>query len=212
VQSKASSNAIGQTMIDGLCPGAADPIACVREKTFYELANWGLDQGAFGPGWSPTEEGSGGVLPDTTERLFATAEELVPLIVGTNKNEWGLYQFLGWTTPTGIADFKSTIEFEFGALSDLVEAQYPVENDAEANDVYVRLVTDVSFRCPARSVARCHRKRRTRAHVQLRTEHRPPLARARLHVRRFGVHVLRRSASPREPRLRSCHVIGHASR
>ncbi len=33
-------------------------------------------------------------------------------------------------------------------------AQYPVATDAEANDVYIRLVTDQIFRCPTRLLAR----------------------------------------------------------
>jgi para-nitrobenzyl esterase len=153
VRYKQDADALGQRLIDGLCAGASDALACLRGKSAQEVVDWGIDLGMFGAGWLPTIEGDGGVLPDTPERLIASANALAPLIVGTNKNEWGLYQQLGAAAPSSRADYQTLIAQEFGAMSDQVSDQYPVSSDAEANDVYVQLVSDVSYRCPARSLA-----------------------------------------------------------
>jgi para-nitrobenzyl esterase len=118
-----------------------------------ELVDWGIDSGMFGPGWLPTIEGRGGVLPDFPERLIAEADTFPPLIIGTNKREWGLYQALGASMPATRGDFERTLERQFGSEASSVKAEYPIQSDADVVDTYIELVSDVSYRCPARSIA-----------------------------------------------------------
>jgi para-nitrobenzyl esterase len=76
-----------------------------------------------------------------------------PMIVGTNKSEWGLFQAGTGPIPSAAA-FAATVDAQFGPIAPLVKAQYVVGSDAEANTVYIRLMTDVMFRCPTRTLAR----------------------------------------------------------
>jgi hypothetical protein len=50
-------------------------------------------------------------------------------------------------------DYETTIRRQFGTEAERVLAEYPIETDADANDGYAELVTDVSCRCPARGLA-----------------------------------------------------------
>lgn len=151
---KPDANALGQQLADGLCSGQPDVLACLRGRSADEIVNWGLGMGVYGANWLPTIEGQGGVLPDTPDRLFGLVDALAPLIIGTNKNEWGFFEQTGYMTPRTAADYRTLVTREFGDSAERVLERYPVANDAEANDVYVRLLSDASFRCPALVVAK----------------------------------------------------------
>lgn len=155
VQTKAAANKLGMQLADALCPGEMDPIACLRAKPAADLVTWGGDTGLWGPQWEPTIEGAHGVLPDFPERLADSADSLVPFIVGTNKNEWGFFeQVAGSIAPKSVAELVSTISKAFGAHADSVQMHYNTTDDADANNVWIRLITDMSFRCPSRTLAR----------------------------------------------------------
>jgi para-nitrobenzyl esterase len=151
---------LSTSMASELCAGAPDVIACLRAKPAQEIVDWtGGATGLFGAAWSPVIEGrAGGVLPDSPQNLITNNDynRDADIIAGTNKNEWGLFQLaaLGGMPLTTIAQFKANLAQQFGARAAEVEAQYPVASDAEANDVYIRLVTDTVFRCPTRLLAR----------------------------------------------------------
>jgi para-nitrobenzyl esterase len=153
--SKDNANTTGQALADDLCSGESDQLACLRSQTTDALINWGADRGLFGPGWGPVVDGQGGVLPDTPENLLASQSKLAPFIIGTNKNEWGLFQVIGLSTMvTSVDELKTTIAAQFGAGASKVEAQYNAESDDEANQAYINLVTDMTFRCPTRTLVR----------------------------------------------------------
>jgi para-nitrobenzyl esterase len=146
-------------MASELCAGASDVMACLRTKSAQELVDWtGGATGIFGAAWGPVIEGAGGVLPDTPQKLIANDDynRSAAIIAGTNKNEWGLFEqpALGGMPLTTIAEFQANLAQQFGARAAEVAAQYPVASDAEANEVYIRLVTDATFRCPTRVLAR----------------------------------------------------------
>jgi para-nitrobenzyl esterase len=151
---------LGTAMASALCAGAPDVIACLRAKPAEELVDWtGGATGPFGAAWAPVIEGrAGGVLPDTPQNLIVNDDynRAATIIAGTTKNEWGLFMqpILGGMPLTTIAEFKANVAAQFGPRAPEVEAQYPVASDAEANDVYIRLVTDMVFRCPTRLLAR----------------------------------------------------------
>ncbi|HMI89126.1 MAG TPA: carboxylesterase/lipase family protein [Polyangiaceae bacterium] len=152
--------ALSTSMASELCAGAPNVVACLRAKPAQELVDWtGGATGIFGAAWGPVVEGrAGGVLPDSPQNLIANDDynRAASVIAGSNKNEWGLFQqpVLGGTPITTMAEFKANLAQQFGARAAEVEAHYTVASDAEANDVFIRLVTDATFRCPTRVLAR----------------------------------------------------------
>jgi para-nitrobenzyl esterase len=114
----------------------------------------------FGAPWTPSIEGTpNGVLPDTPANLIASGKyNKAPLIVGTNKNEMGLFQVAGaFMALKTTADLEQAIDKMFpndDKAAAAVKAQYTAASDDEANGVYIRLLTDLTFRCPTRSLAR----------------------------------------------------------
>jgi para-nitrobenzyl esterase len=160
ISSRDEGYALATAMVTELCPGASDAIACLRAKPAQELVDWtGGSTGLFGAPWTPVIEGrAGGVLPDSPQTLISNNDynRDADIIAGTTKNEWGLFQLplLGGMPITTMAQFKSVVTQQFGARAAEVEAQYAVATDAEANDVFIRLMTDMLFRCPTRLLAR----------------------------------------------------------
>lgn len=151
---KAGSNAVTLALANALCPGAADVIACLRSKSAAELASWGKELGISGPGWAPSFDPNDPLLPAKPIQLIAQGNyQHAPIIVGTNKSEWGLFQ-TGTGPIQSALQFAAAVDAQFGPIAPLVKAQYPVSSDAEANTVFIRLMTDVMFRCPTRTLVR----------------------------------------------------------
>jgi carboxylesterase type B len=88
------------------------------------------------------------------------------IMAGTTKNEWGLFQLplLGGMPITTKAEYTAALERQFGARAPEIEAQYPVDTEF-ANDVFIRLMTDMLFRCPTRLLARLTSQRGTRFYL-----------------------------------------------
>lgn len=147
--------ATGQHLADALCGGESDVVACLRKQSADTLVNWGADQGLFGAGWGPSVEGEGGVLPDTADHLLADPSfKPAPVLIGTNLHEWGLFQLLGSPKQMTVEMLNAAIDQSFGDGASKVKEHYHADNDDQANDVYVRIVTDLTFRCSTRSLAR----------------------------------------------------------
>ena len=155
MRTKTDADALGVRLSDALCPGQADVLGCLRAVPADVLASWGDDLSLIGAGWDPVVGGVDALLPDDPEQLLARADVApVPVIVGTNAHEWGTFQLTGSPHIADLTQFKATLAKIFGAHASLVEAQYPAESDAVANDVFVRLATDLVFRCPTQVLAR----------------------------------------------------------
>jgi para-nitrobenzyl esterase len=151
---KAGANAVGVALGEAFCAGAGDVIACLRSKSADELASWGKELGISGPGWAPSYSPDDPLMPAHPAQLIADGDyHHGPMVVGTNRNEWGLFQ-LGTGPIQTAADFAAAVDAQFGPIAPLVKSQYVVSSDAEANPVYIRLMTDVLFRCPTRTLAR----------------------------------------------------------
>jgi para-nitrobenzyl esterase len=151
---KASANALGVALGEAFCPGASDVVACLRGKSSEELASWGKDLGFSGPGWGPSYDANDPLLPAKPAELIAEGHyNHGPIIVGSNASEWGLFQAGTGPIPTAAA-FSAAVDAQFGPIAPLVKAQYVVNSDAEANTVFIRLMTDSLFRCPTRTLAR----------------------------------------------------------
>jgi para-nitrobenzyl esterase len=161
VVSQASAAALSAQLAAALCPDAVDVLSCLRQQSPAALVQWQSTKTVFGANWHPSVDGVGGVLPNTPEQLLADpAFKALPAIIGTNQNEWGLFETVGlfqglpYSLITSIAGLDSAIDQQFGAGADMVEQQYMPDSDALANAAYTRLITDIEFRCPARKLAR----------------------------------------------------------
>ncbi len=157
---KAKANALGTELANALCPGAADVVTCLRALPATDIAAWGADRGISGAGWGPTINRDDPVLPDAPANLLQSGNfNDGELIVGTNKNEWGLFANLGTTAATvnTVDDLNKQIETQFteAALQTAVKQHYAATaTDATADDVFIRLMTDAVFRCPSRTLVR----------------------------------------------------------
>jgi para-nitrobenzyl esterase len=152
---KAVADARGMQLADELCADRPDVLACLREQPVATLVNWQSTKQPFGANWTPTVEGESGVLPDAPEQLLADpCPEQRAVLLGTNKNEWLLYELLGQAPVTSVDMLGGLIDQQFGDAAWQVKQQYQASADADANAVYLRLTTDIMFRCPTRVLAR----------------------------------------------------------
>jgi para-nitrobenzyl esterase len=167
VEDKTTANTLGTAMGDELCAGEADVIACLRAKPVSDLLAWRANAGISGAGWGPVYNPSDPFLPAKPTDLIATGNyNRGPFIIGTNKNEWGLFQLIGLSpSVTTITEFQTAVANQFGPLASAVEQQYPVSSDADANGVLVTLMTDAVFRCPTRRLARLTTAQGSRVHL-----------------------------------------------
>jgi para-nitrobenzyl esterase len=145
--------ALSQSLVSDLCGDTGDVLACLRNLPSDQLVGWGVGHDIFGAGWGPTIEGD--VLPDKPEVLLAHATDTPAFLIGVNKNEWLYFQLTGRDHMlTSVDDLNTAIETLFGDHASAVEAQYPADDDDDANDVYVDLMTDIRLRCPTRRLLR----------------------------------------------------------
>ena len=157
LNSKPQSDAVGEALMQNFCAEAADPLACLREVPAAELVAWGADAGIFGAGWAPTVVPESDILPAPPVALIEAGQyNQGPVIVGTNRNEWGLFQLIG--AADSVADTAGLYQYIDGtyppALATPLKALYAPPSDALANAKLVELITDQVFRCPAREFAR----------------------------------------------------------
>ena len=156
---KANTTALSTRLAGDMCSGQSDVLACLRAKPATDFVNWAGSAGSI-VSWLPSVEGeAGGVLPDTPDHLIASGNyNKAPFIVGSNKNEAGLFQLAGQVkTLSTVADLGQVIDQAYpddAAGATAVKVQYAAASDADANDAYIRMLTDVAMRCPARTLAR----------------------------------------------------------
>lgn len=151
-QAQGISTALGAE----LCGDAADTATCLQTLDPAALVNWGVGNGLFGAGWAPTVIPGSDTLPAPASQLFASGQyHSGAVIIGTNRNEWGLFQSIGTTPPIStVAELSALIDAQFGPAAPYLKAEYLPAVDALANLELVRLFTDSVFRCPSRSLAR----------------------------------------------------------
>jgi para-nitrobenzyl esterase len=164
---KPTANALGAAMGGELCAGESDVMACLRAKPVSDLITWRANAGISGAGWAPVYNPSDPFLPTKPVNLIATGNyNHGPIILGTNKNEWGLFQLAGLSpTITSVAQLQAAVSAQFGPLTPLVLQRYPASSDAVANGVFIQLMTDAVFRCPTRGLARLASARGSEVHL-----------------------------------------------
>jgi para-nitrobenzyl esterase len=151
------------------CGGAADELACLREKPAGELianAPWdgeselpgGAELNAATPRWSFGHSGAvidGELLRDSPEQLFSKGEiARVPLLIGANSDESNFGKLFGCCGLNSEADYLAALERRFGTHAAAVAAVYPVSSFDSPNDALLRLKTDWVFTCPIHDTAR----------------------------------------------------------
>ncbi len=157
---KAKADALGAELVAELCAGQTDVVGCLRGLPAAMISEWRKDRGITGAGWGPTFNAADQVLPAAPASLLQSGSfNEGALIVGTNKNEWGLFASLGATAATvaTVSDLNAQIEKQFTvpALQTAVKQHYAASaTDATANEVFIRLMTDAVFRCPSRTLVR----------------------------------------------------------
>lgn len=146
---------MGEALTDALCPDGMEVRACLAELAVDELIEFGADGGLFGAGWAPHIDGEHGLLSGRAIDLVAAGTyNKGEIIMGTNLNEWRLFTAIGDPGPTTIAAFTALIEERFGLLAPSVLSLYAPEDDAGVAAAYIDLMTDTTFRCPTRTLAR----------------------------------------------------------
>jgi para-nitrobenzyl esterase len=143
-------------MADELCPGAADPIQCLRALPAEEVMTWVPPADATGSEleWRPVIEGEGGVLPEHPADLIESGDFTKgEVIIGTNKNEYGLFQILRGGAQS-MEELRSRIETSFGDRAEEIMAVYAPDENTDPNQAYIDLMTDIQFRCGSRRLAR----------------------------------------------------------
>ena len=164
LSNKAAANAIGQDLTSSLCPNAPDKLACLRSLDAQELAVWGAERGITGAGWFPVINAADPLLPAHPLTMILSGQTKdAELMLGTNRNEWSLFAELVGPNPKMVSAVEEAVDVSLSGLSParraalkqhyITDAQPPV-TDATASRTYIRLMTDVTFRCPVREHAR----------------------------------------------------------
>jgi para-nitrobenzyl esterase len=168
LNTKAQAQAVGTGLAQAFCSDATDVVACLRSKSAAELIAWGADRGISGAGWAPVVNAADPVLPAHPIALISSGNyNKGPIILGTNKREWGLFQAIGQAPAVpSVAALSAVIDGTFGPIAPYVKGQYAATaTDATANETYIRLMTDYVFRCPTRALARLTTSKGSRAYL-----------------------------------------------
>ncbi|RLT94784.1 carboxylesterase/lipase family protein [Ketobacter sp.] len=157
VNTRQQSDSVSEALLQTFCGEGVDRLSCLRQVPAEALVAWGADAGIFGAGWSPTVVPDSNILPAQPVQLIASGQyNPGPILVGTNRNEWGLFQLIGAAPSVSTIDeFNQYIAATYPPpLVTPLQALYAPASDDLANSKLVELMTDQVFRCPTRNLAR----------------------------------------------------------
>ena len=115
---------------------------CLRSKSVRKvIENWGI--------FDSSANVDGKVLPQSPDTAFTAGQfNHVPLINGTNRDEWRFF-----TDPIAADEYPSAVESMVGPdAAPLVLAEYPINNFVSPSLAVGAIGTDSIFACPARAV------------------------------------------------------------
>ena len=151
----------GGTMLaaNAMCAGSADVLACLRALSTDAVVRalpgtTGLIPGAAGYRYQPVVDGY--VLPEAPLAAIAAGRRRqVPVIVGTNRDEHAF--FYPPTMGRGMmtdAQYRAMVmaQFPMGYVAAL--ALYPSAAFPSPYFAYVDMISDATFTCPTRTIAR----------------------------------------------------------
>jgi para-nitrobenzyl esterase len=147
---ESASRAASQGFVDAACSGAADVLACLRAlpserfvpSIVFELV-----------AWRPYVDG---VLfqASAQELLERGAVTRAPVIVGSTRREAAMFELGGMPHANSTLDFIALVTLFDPAHAGALATHYAPASDSEAGEAFIRLKTDVMFRCPAEQLAR----------------------------------------------------------
>jgi para-nitrobenzyl esterase len=146
----------GQLISQALgCEASGNIADCLRGKTASEVVtSLPFDEiGLRGLSFGPNVDGV--ILPDSTADILRDGRQNnVPLMIGTNKNEF--LTFIGNTPINNEADYRTALKLRFGsdAIVDQVVKKYPISDYGTPRLALDAVITDLVFLCPARAAAR----------------------------------------------------------
>lgn len=152
----AQARATSARVVNAVCAGRSDVVACLRAAPASELAAVPVQTSIFDLGFLPVVNPADPLLPQSPKAAITAGNyNKGASIIGSNARELGLFQLSGAAPVVRtIAELGAVIDARFGPLSPQVKQQYTAASDADANDTLTRLGTDLIFRCPARALAR----------------------------------------------------------
>jgi para-nitrobenzyl esterase len=96
----------------------------------------------------------GWVLPDDVRSIFAQNKQSnVPVLVGSNANEWTTLSSPA-TFPKTLDDYHKRLEAQFAGAAKEVEAVYPAKTDADIAEAMLGIGRDTTFTLEMRTWAR----------------------------------------------------------
>ena len=152
--SLAEAEGIGTRMAQLIGGGSAsDELATLRSLTAEQILAAG--DRLLASGGAPGPVVDGWVLPDRTGRTFASGRQLaVPLLLGSNALEMTTLRTYLPRFPRTVAGYRDWMTGRLGPLTDRMWSLYPAESDAAVEPALLRIMTDLTFTCPARFAAR----------------------------------------------------------
>lgn len=137
------------------CESVGDTASCLRSKTPSDLlkALAPDELGLSGFRYGPIVDGT--IIPDKSTAILASGNyNQVPLMIGTNKNE-----FLSFIPGLNIkldtqADYEAALRLNFGDKASEVAKRYPISEYGSPTLALDAALTDFSFLCPARTAVR----------------------------------------------------------
>ena len=160
-QSRAEALSAGATLAAGLeCGGYASTEACLRGidwQTLVESQPEGANGGAAGGAFGATVDGV--FLPESPDYAFFHGHQnVVPVIVGANRDEGTVFGAPGLSDDYGVARFRlfvQSLATAYGLTFDELWALYDPANFADnAGDAYRALTAEAQFVCPSLRTAR----------------------------------------------------------
>ena len=126
------------------CLRALPPDKVGPPPVYYRLADNGLTGPVTGTPSLPVD-------PMTAIREGKAAR--VPVLIGTNHDEFTLFAATQYLRQGRMPDYPNVLADAFGADSDRIAQQYPVDRYQNAALAYATAVTDGIFACPASEMA-----------------------------------------------------------
>lgn len=176
------ANAVGMRLGEHFCPESDDVLACLRAVESEALVDWGKGEGISGAGWGPVVDPERAAYPEQPGAVLAEGRQNPgEVLVGSNVDEWSLFTTFGLSprVESGEAfevavraalrqpEVAILVDDEEAAVQ-AVLAEYALPEEAggsDVNGVYVELMSDLVFHCPARTYARYSAQDGARAYL-----------------------------------------------
>lgn len=144
--------ASSETIASQVCPGATDPLTCLRDAPVSALVPANALE-ALTVQWRPYIDGT--LITDRPLQLMRSPDfHAPPTLLGYNHDDYAFFQKHGFPVAANLFELDVLIALMYPDHAAELSAQYMPQTDDEANAAWMRLRTDEFFRCPAQRQAR----------------------------------------------------------